>query len=105
MTFPENYNLSSAKREGIVASRSKKSIYSLGIEKIKSPAGNEIHVYNPEKTLCDLLRPRSEVEVGVTAEAFKRYVMKKGKDIPLLSEYSKLLKVEKKVRSYLEVLL
>lgn len=105
MTFPENYNLSSAKEEGIIASRSKDYIYSLGIEIIKSPSGNEVNVYNPEKTLCDILRPRSGVEVGVIAEAFKRYAMRKDKDIPLLSKYSKLLKVEEKVRSYLEVLL
>ncbi|GAB2023956.1 type IV toxin-antitoxin system AbiEi family antitoxin domain-containing protein [Lactovum odontotermitis] len=105
MTFPESYNLSGAKKEGIIANRAKEGIYNLGITNVESPAGNEVKVYSPEKTLCDILRPRSGVEVGVIAEAFKRYAVRKNRDIPLLSEYSKILKVEEKVRLYLEVLL
>ena len=38
-------------------------------------------------------------------EAFKRYAKLDKKDIPQLSEYAKLMRVEKKLRSYLEVLL
>jgi hypothetical protein len=58
-----------------------------------------------EKTLCDILRARTEIEVGVIAEAFKRYVTKSNKNIVKLSEYAKILRVEEKVRTYLEVLI
>jgi predicted transcriptional regulator of viral defense system len=105
MTFPDNYNLTKAKDDGIVANRAKAPYYSLGIEEVKSPLGNTIKTYNAEKTLCDILRPVSAVEAGVVAEAFKRYAITPNKNIPRLSEYAKLLKVEDKVRSYLEVLL
>ncbi|RZI48198.1 type IV toxin-antitoxin system AbiEi family antitoxin domain-containing protein [Lactococcus kimchii] len=105
MTFPDGYNLSKVKADGIIANRSIEQFYGLGIETVKSPSGNLVRVYNAEKTLCDILRPRSGVETGVIAEAFKRYVTKPSKNIPLLSDYAKILKVEEKVRSYLEVLL
>ena len=104
MTFPENYNLTNAKDAGILASRNKNDFYQLGIETLQSPLGNLIQVYNAEKTLCDCLRPRSGLEAGLVAEAFKKYMLRTNKNIPLLSEYSKKLGVEEKVRTYLEVL-
>ena len=105
MTFPANYNLGNAKNNGILASRSKELFYNMGVETVVSPSGNEVLSYNMEKTLCDILRPRSRVETGVIAEAFKRYATKPNKNIPKLSEYAKILRVEEKVRTYLEVLI
>ena len=105
MTFPANYNLGNAKNKGILASRSKELFYNMGVETVVSPSGNEVLSYNMEKTLCDILRPRSRVETGVIAEAFKRYATKPNKNIPKLSEYAKILRVEEKVRTYLEVLI
>ena len=94
MTFPENYNLSNVKKEGILASRAKEPFYNMGIETVISPSGNEILSYGMEKTLCDILRPRSRVETGVIVEAFKRYAAKVNKNIPKLSEYAKILRVD-----------
>ena len=105
MTFPANYNLGNAKNKGILASRSKELFYNMGVETVVSPSGNEVLSYNMEKTLCDILRPRSRVETGVIAEAFKRYATKPNKNIPKLSEYARILRVEEKVRTYLEVLI
>ena len=105
MTFPVNYNLGNAKNKGILAGRSKEPFYSMGVETVLSPSGNELLCYNMEKTLCDILRARTEIEVGVIAEAFKRYVTKPNKNIVKLSEYAKILRVEEKVRTYLEVLI
>lgn len=61
--------------------------------------------YCAERTLCDILKPRNRMDVQVTADAFKRYTAQKERNIPLLSEYAKAVRVENKVRSYLEVLL
>ncbi len=46
-----------------------------------------------------------EVDIQIISDAFKRYAKSKDKNIPLLSEYAKILRVEKKIRSYLEALL
>ena len=105
MTFPGTYNLSKPKAEGILCSGAKEPYYSLGITKVQTPSGNAVAVYDAERTLCDVLRARNRVDVGIVTDAFKHYAALKEKNIPLLSQYAKTLKVEEKLRSYLEVLL
>lgn len=105
MTFPHNYNLTNAKNEGVICSRVKREWFLEGKTLIESPSGNKISAYNMERTLCDVLRKRGGIDTGIIAEAFKRYAVRKDKNIPLLSAYAKTFHVEEKVRSYLEVLI
>lgn len=104
MTFPESYNLTNVKKEGIICSTVKREWYNTGLISVKSPGKNMIITYNMERTLCDILRKRKEVDIGIIAEAYKRYMTRKDKNIPQLSEYAKQFKVEERVRRYLEVL-
>lgn len=105
MTFPMNYNLTNPKKENIRCAQCKKEIYNLGIEEVTTPGGNVVKAYSAERTLCDILKSHSRVDIQIVTEAFKRYVSNADKNIPVLSELAKLLKVEIKLRSYLEVLL
>lgn len=105
MTFPTNYNLSGPQSEGVRCAQIKPALYDLGIELIKTPAGNPIRCYSAERTLCDILRPYHAADIQIVIEAFKRYVSKTEKNIPRLSEYATKLGVAKKLRPYLEVLL
>lgn len=105
MTFPTNYNLTNPQRESVRCSQIKSDLYSLGIECVKSPAGNVLYSYSAERTLCDLLRPFHSSDIQIVAEAFNNYLKSNKKNIPKLSSYATLLKVEKKIRTYLEVLL
>ncbi len=105
MTFPINYNLSKPKKENIRCVQCKKTLYDLGIEEVTTPGGNTVRAYSLERTLCDILRVHSQVDIQIVTEAFKHYATKSNKNIPILSEYAKILKVEARLRSYLEVLL
>lgn len=105
MTFPINYNLSKPKKENIRCVQCKKTLYNLGIEEVTTPGGNTVRAYSLERTLCDILRVHSHVDIQIVTEAFKHYATKSNKNIPVLSEYAKILKVEARLRSYLEVLL
>ena len=105
MTFPANYNLTKPKEENIRCVQCKEALYDLGVVEVLTPGGNTVKAYSVERTLCDILRPHSHVDIQVVTEAFKRYATRTDKNIPLLSEYAKTLKVEKKLRAYLEVLL
>lgn len=105
MTFPENYNLTKPKSENIRCAQCKGAFYDLGISEVTTPGGNKVKAYIIERTLCDILRPHNHVDIQIITEAFKRYVARTDKNIPTLSEYAKALKVEKKLRAYLEVLL
>ena len=105
MTFPVNYNLTKPKQEEIQCVQCKKELYELGITEVTTPGGNTVRVYSAERTLCDLLRPHSSMDIQVVTEAFKLFITRSDKNIPALSEYAKILKVEARLRSYLEVLL
>ncbi len=105
MTFPIGYNVTSLKNENVKAVRAAKKLYELGITTVLTPGGNPVRTYNKEKTLCDILRGRSNTDIQIVSDAFKQYVRSENINIPLLSEYAKILRVEKKLRSYLEVLI
>ncbi len=76
--------------------------HSLGVMLAKSPCQNTIRVYNPERTLCDILKTRSNTDIQIITDAFKQYVHNPQKNIPLLSHYSRMFHVEKRVRYYLD---
>ena len=105
MTFPIGYNLTNPKNESIRCTQCKEEIYDLGIIEVTTPGGNIVKVYNMERTLCDILRTHSNVDIQIVTEAFKRYAKIRNKNLNLLSEYARKLRVEKRVRAYLEVLL
>ena len=105
MTFPANYNLTKPKEESIECAQCKDAFYDMGIIEVATPGGNKVRTYNVERTLCDILRTHSHVDIQIVTEAFKRYARGTNKNIPLLVEYAKALKVEKRLRAYLEVLL
>lgn len=104
MTFPNGYNLTNVKKENIRCNRVIKKLYDMGVQEIKTPAGNIVRTYNMERTLCDILRTQSNTDIQIVSDAFKRYARRNDKNIPLLSKYAKELRVETKLRSYLEVL-
>lgn len=105
MTFPANYNLTKPKEESIQCVQCNARLYDLGVAEAVTPGGNAVRAYRVERTLCDILRPHSHADIQMVTEAFKRYAARRDKNIPVLSEYAKTLKVEKKLRAYLEVLL
>lgn len=67
--------------------------------------GNEVPVYDMERTVCDVIRNRSNIEMQVFQDTLKRYVKRKDKNLRRLMQYAKALHVEKVLRQYLEVLL
>lgn len=105
MTFPLSYNTSILNREKVKCYRVKEELYDIGTTTTKSPGGNVVRLYNAERTLCDILKGSSRTDIQIITEAFKRYTKLDSKDIPLLSQYAKIFRVEKRLRSYLEVLL
>lgn len=105
MTFPSTYNLTKPKENHVRCVQSTKSLYGLGITTLHTPVGNAVKVYSMERTLCDILKTRNHMDMQIVADAFKRYVLRKDKNIPLLSEYAKTFRVEKRLRAYMEVLM
>lgn len=105
VTVKTGYNPSKLKKEGIQVYSIKKELHELGLIKMKTTFGNEVYVYNMERTICDLIRSRSTIESQVFTDALKQYAKKKDKDLRKLMKYAKELHVESILRQYLEVLL
>ena len=105
MTFPQNYNTTNVILDNVRVFHVKTDLIEIGKIIIATPFGNAVNIYCMERTLCDILIKKNNIEIDIIAEAFKRYVKNSKKNIPLLSDYAKRFAVEDKVRSYLEVLL
>ena len=104
-TVPHGYNATSLKRQDAAVYSVKPEWYPIGIVDSKTPMGNSVKIYNAERTLCDIFKPNCHIEIQDRQFAVKEYVRQKDKNIPLLLEYAKILKAEKAVKHYLEVLL
>ena len=83
----------------------KKELHELGLETMKSSHGNPIRAYDVERTVCDLIRSRSRIDVQILNDALKRFVKLKSADHSILLEYARKLKAESVLKSYLEVLI
>lgn len=105
MTFPVGYNTPSLKDEKVRAFFIKKDLHKLDICEMKTPFGRKITVYGLERTICDIVRSRNQLDVQIVNESLRRYILRRDKDIPKLLEYSALFRVQKIVRQYVEVLL
>ena len=77
--------------------------YELGIVERATEAG-AIRVYDREKTLCDVVRFRNSLGIDIAMEALREYLKGRGRDIPRLLEYAKLLGMEGTMHGYLEAL-
>lgn len=104
MTFPYGYNNQLLAKK-IIMKKAIAEIYDLGQCSILSPAGHEIKVYSIEKTLCDIVRNLRRSDIQRIISAMKQYANDRGKNIPLLMEYAKMLNVSSKISRYMEILL
>ena len=65
---------------------------------------NEFRIYDMEKTVVDIVFYRREVGIEETREVLVTYLQKKERDLNRLMQYAKLMKCDKIMRQYLEVL-
>lgn len=83
----------------------KKELLEVGLSEMDSPMGHRLRVYDAERTVVDLLRSRSNVEIQTMQTALKEYVASKSKNVPQLMRIAKQFSVDKIISQYLEVLL
>ena len=106
VTGPLNYRPMPRTRDGVIAhTDTVGESYALGVEEVRTSLGNVVRAYDREKTICDLIRHKGKVEFETYAKALNLYSRSTDKDINKLMEYARILKIEKEVRSRMEVLL
>lgn len=106
VTGPFNYRPMSKVRDDIVThTDTVDESYNLGVVEIRTTLGNLVKVYDKEKTICDLIKNKNKIEFEVYVKALNNYAKAKDKNINKLMEYAKVMKIENKVRSQMEVIL
>ena len=105
LTVKTGYNPRDIKKEGVQVFTIKQELMEIGVTTAKTPFGHMVPVYNMERTICDLLRSRSQIEIQTMQTALKQYAVRKDKNLRVLMRYATQFRVEKMLRQYMEVLL
>ena len=105
VTVPSTYNASSLTKTGVRVFYIKPDFLGIGKTNIMSLEGNLVPSYDLERTICDILRSRSQIDAQVVFGALKAYVKRRDKRLDILSDYAKKFRVSKLISQYLGVLL
>jgi len=105
VTLPSRYNATPLKANGAKAYFVNRNLILLGVITLKSSHGNDIRTFNLERTICDVLRNRNQIDVQLVNEALKKYVIHRDRNIDQLYNFAKQFRIQKIVREYIEVLL
>ncbi len=105
ITIYSGYNAHRLRADGIKVYTVKKELLSVGRTMVTDHYGNDIPMYDLERTICDLIRSRNQIEAQDFNAALKAYVSRRDKNLNRLMEYAKLFRVDNVLRRYMEVLL
>ena len=75
-----------------------------GIKTVKICNSN-IPIFDIEKSVCDAVKFRNKIGKDILNEILTEYLKRKDKNLDLLLKYSKILRVGKILKNYLDVLL
>jgi predicted transcriptional regulator of viral defense system len=105
ISIPVGYHSISLNEGGHKIFYINRDLFALGVILMKSPHGNEIRTTNLERTICDVLRSRNQIDIQFVNEALKKYVIHKDRNIDQLYNYASRFRIQKIVRTYIEILL
>lgn len=105
ISLPNNYGGVLQKDKNLAIHFVKKELLDLGVMEMNSPFGMKIKVYDMERTICDMIKNKNKMDMEIFSKALKEYTNSKDKNIRKLRKYAQTMKIEERVREYMEVLL
>lgn len=105
ITLPYGYSGALQKEKNVILNFVKKELLDLGVMEMTSPFGMKIKVYDIERTICDIIKNKNKIDAEIFSKALKEYAKSKNKNLSKLTKYARIMKIEKKVSEYMEVLL
>ena len=105
VAVPKGYNSTHLGKDGVRVIHTKPEWFEIGISRGQTGFGNEVPVYDRERTICDIIRFKKDVEIQTFQTAMKEYMRNKGKNLGNLIGYARALGIEEKVRTYTEMML
>jgi len=105
LTVPVGYHSASLIQSGHKIFYVNRNLFNTGVVTMKSAHSNPIRATGLERTICDIVRSRNQMEMLLVYEALKHYVKKNEMNIDLLYSYAKRFRVQRIIREYMEILL
>ncbi len=105
VTVPQGYNVSRIKKsfDNLRFHYVKPEVLMEGVEKLSTPQGTKVCVYNKERCICDLVKSEGNIDKQIYTQALQIYFANYLKTRELI-KMAKIIGVEKEVRRYMEVL-
>jgi predicted transcriptional regulator of viral defense system len=104
VTVYSGYNASRLP-ENVIVHYIRKDLHELGVTTRKTRYGNPIRTYNFERTICDLVSNREQVDPELFSKTMFRYARYDGRNMQKLMKYADCLGIFQRVRNIFEVLL
>ncbi len=104
VTTKRNTNLSLYK-EQINLYRVNQNILNLGKIKLATPYGNMVYAYNLERTVCDVINNKSNIDIETANKAIRNCIKSKQFNPNKMFEYAKKIKIYEKVKDYMEAII
>jgi predicted transcriptional regulator of viral defense system len=105
LTVKFGYNASHLVNNGIRVVTAVDNYFDIGRSVAKTNFGNTVTVYDMERTVCDIIRSRKDMDPQVYQTAIKEYMNSSGKKLPVLMRYASFFRIENIVQTYTEVML
>lgn len=105
ISVPSGYHSHFLNKSGYKIFYVNRDLFDLGIISMNTPHGNKVRATDLERTICDIVRSRNQIDIQVRNAALKRYVKNKDRNLDRLYTYAKRFHIQSIVREYLEILL
>lgn len=105
VTIPTGASVPRSISQDVLAYRVKPEWHDIGRTELVSFQGNAVPCYDLERTICDVIRSYSRMDVESYAGALKSYAERKDMNVARLFEYARRMKVEQKVHKVMEILI
>ena len=105
VTVKFGYNASHLVNNGIRVITAVDNYFSIGRNKTKTNFGNTVDVYDMERTICDIIRNKKDMDPQVYQTAIQEYMKSSEKKLPVLMRYASIFRIDNIVQTYTEVML
>lgn len=105
VSVPSGYKVTDNLKDKFKIYYVKNKLHKVNTMEIETTFGNNVEVYNIERTIVDIFRSKSRVDIQIFVDALKRVTRINQFDSIKMMEYAKEHKVDKKLREYMEILL
>lgn len=104
VTTKRSTNLTSYKDQ-INLYRVNETILNLGKIKVVTPFGNYVYAYNLERTVCDIINNKTNIDIETANKAIRNCIKSKEFNANKMFEYAKKMKRYEKIKNYMEAII